>query len=481
MNPSTTSGEIAVRMYRGILGDCFLLRYAQKGKIRHILIDCGVLQGVAGARERMKLIVEDIHQTSNGILDLVVLTHEHHDHLSGFLYERERFFKGDFRIDELWLAWTEDPNDAQAIALHARFDKAKSALARVAAIRETASALSNDPRIGTVHSLAAFMGLRVDDKEVLPRDGRAVIESLKSKAGPLATRYLEPGDVVRPAAAKSLKAMVLGPPRSEQRLRKDLPSKGAGKEVYLVSLDEALALEDRVRRLADERPQDPDLPFAPPKQRGLADVERDLSPSLANPGSPVGVEERYFNDQEEWRRIEDEWLDSAETLALKMDSDTNNTSLVLAFELPDGQTLLFPGDAQVGNWLSWGDQTYPREAVQGQPAPQTRDDILSRVTLYKVGHHCSHNATLRGLGLEKMTDPRLVAMIPVVAEVARSNEWNMPYPDLLGALQERTRQRILAGDGNPEEEEKAFRNAPIDPVDLAYGPDALWVELRIPF
>lgn len=484
MSPSTTPGQIAVRMYRGILGDCFLLRYGENGETRHILIDCGVLQGVAGARERMQSIVEDIHQTSAGKLDLVVLTHEHHDHLSGFLYERERFFGTDFRIDELWLAWTEAPNDVQAMALRARFDRAKSALAKVAAISGAATGLSQDPRISTVHSLAAFMGLRADDKEALPKGGRAVIESLKAKAGPQATRYLEPGDVVHPAAAKLLKALVLGPPRSEQRLRKDLPSNGAGKEVYLISLDEALALEDRARRLAGEKPHDPDLPFALPKQRSMAEVERAAALSLASPGAPVSVEERYYNGQEEWRRIEDEWLDSAETLALKMDSDTNNTSLVLAFELPDGQVLLFPGDAQVGNWLSWGDQTYPRAAVQGQPAPQTRDDILSRVTLYKVGHHCSHNATLRTLGLEKMTDPRLVAMIPVVAEVARSNEWNMPYPDLLGALQERTRRRIVSGDGNPLMEEESFRRAPTDPnnpVDLTYGPDALWVELRIPF
>ena len=37
--------------------------------------------------------------------------------------------------------------------------------------------------------------------------------------------------------------------------------------------------------------------------------------------------------------------------------ETNNTSLALAFELIEkgrvGKVLLFPADAQVGNWLSW--------------------------------------------------------------------------------------------------------------------------------
>jgi hypothetical protein len=42
---------------------------------------------------------------------------------------------------------------------------------------------------------------------------------------------------------------------------------------------------------------------------------------------------------------------AAETLALKLDSETNNTRLDLAFEwpTPDSRIFLFPGDAQVGN------------------------------------------------------------------------------------------------------------------------------------
>ena len=46
-------------------------------------------------------------------------------------------------------------------------------------------------------------------------------------------------------------------------------------------------------------------------------------------------------------------------LALKLDSDTNNTSLVTGFQLEESnKVLLFPGDAQVGNWLSWEDVTF---------------------------------------------------------------------------------------------------------------------------
>src|SRR5262249_34870852 len=60
------------------------------------------------------------------------------------------------------------------------------------------------------------------------------------------------------------------------------------------------------------------------------------------------------------RRIDGDWLFSgAQQLALYMESYTNNTSLALAFELPNSKkVLLFAADAQVGSWLSWHDVNY---------------------------------------------------------------------------------------------------------------------------
>src|SRR5687768_2131673 len=55
-----------------------------------------------------------------------------------------------------------------------------------------------------------------------------------------------------------------------------------------------------------------------------------------------------------WRRIDDDWLDSAGEFALQLDSYTNNTSLAMAIELKGtGKVLLFVADAQAGNWISW--------------------------------------------------------------------------------------------------------------------------------
>jgi len=131
-------------------------------------------------------------------------------------------------------------------------------------------------------------------------------------------------------------------------------------------------------------------------------------------------------------------------LALQLDSDTNNTSLVLAFELVDsGRVLLFPGDAQVGNWLSWHEGIEWTVEQNGKPRTVNAKDLLERTVLYKVGHHGSHNATLREKGLEMMVSEHLTAMIPVNRESAKKMDWNMPFPSLFGRLEERCRGRIL--------------------------------------
>ena len=60
----------------------------------------------------MELVVNNIIATTDGHLDLLVVTHEHWDHLSGFVQAKNLFAK--LKIDKIWFAWTEDPNDALA-------------------------------------------------------------------------------------------------------------------------------------------------------------------------------------------------------------------------------------------------------------------------------------------------------------------------------------------------------------------------------
>jgi len=154
--------------------------------------------------------------------------------------------------------------------------------------------------------------------------------------------------------------------------------------------------------------------------------------------------ERSDNTQD-WRRIDADWMGAATTLAMQLDQDTNNTSLVLAFELgpkkEGGPVLLFAADAQVGNWLSWQNVTW---TFEGRTI--TGPDLLKRTILYKVGHHASHNATLKKLGLETMANLEL-ALVPTDAEMAAKVKWGtLPWPPLLKALADRATQGVVRTD-----------------------------------
>jgi len=161
------------------------------------------------------------------------------------------------------------------------------------------------------------------------------------------------------------------------------------------------------------------------------------------------AEERSDKFQEElgndWRRIDADWLASAASFALKLDQATNNTSLVLAIELGDepgkGDVLLFAADAQVGNWLSWQDLAWQ---VDGRKV--TGPDLIARTVLYKVGHHGSHNATLREMGLETM-DNLQTALVPVDEAFAHDKRhWPIPLPGLMESLAEKAQTAVARSD-----------------------------------
>jgi hypothetical protein len=131
--------------------------------------------------------------------------------------------------------------------------------------------------------------------------------------------------------------------------------------------------------------------------------------------------ETHTESGQSWRRIDGDWLDIASSLALQLDSATNNTSLVLAIEVGNGKVLLFAADAQVGNCLSWQDlsRTIAGKAVTGP-------DLLGRTILYKARHHGSHDATLQEKGLEMMTSLE-IALIPGIGIPCRSTIWYIRY------------------------------------------------------
>jgi hypothetical protein len=305
--------------------------------------------------------------------------------------------------------------------------------------------------------LAGFSGpLALDNKG--QRGSRKIYQNLKAWAGPGNTRYLLPGQVLFTPGSLGLTTYVFGPPRDKDLLFKALPSRGDKAETYFTaqtgnSCEEAEShspFAPRHRWRSFERIKnfkDGNAPEALVRDRYFA------------PQNPRTAHEFDGNAVQSHRRIDDVARSVFSTLSLKMDNKTNNTSLVLVFELPDqAGTLLFAADAQVGNWLSWEKVEF-REDPNDEPLAITSSELLARARLYKVGHHGSHNATLRQKGLDLMRHPELVALIPTDADFAKrqSGGWLMPNPRVENALVGKTRGRVLRGDRAASEAVEAHK------------------------
>lgn len=429
-------GSVRVRMYRQGLGDCFLLTFhlGDAKKQRHVLIDCGTL-GAKTTGVSMKDVVADIRDTTGGALDLLIATHEHLDHVSGFRDQRKTFEK-DFTVARVWMAWTEDPKDdlARKIAKHKQ-DLGR-ALAAVVAAPGAAEAMPGVVDLlgffGTDHMLGAgSFAKTVNDAMHFVRTGLgAETEYLRPRSTPIEPDWL-PG----------LRFYVLGPPRDEGRLRET----GTPDSRELYHLIGAMPPGDDAAANGGA-----DLPASGAAEEAEMPFDRRFrcAPQAAATCFPG-----YFADEHQWRTIEHEYLGLASEFALQLDSITNNTSLALAIErIADGKVLLFPADAQLGSWLSWGQLSWTVRNGRGSAARSvTMADLFARTVFYKVGHHGSHNATVRKPGLEQMKrTSELTAFIPVDRQVALGRNpkgsWQMPAVSLYRRLLDQCQGRVVRSD-----------------------------------
>lgn len=619
---SPKPNEVLVRMYGQGLGDCFLLAFPRAGQPTgqnddrpvYVVIDCGVIGGTPDGPARMKRIVEDIKLTTldpkltaergrpTGHVDVLAISHEHWDHLSGFVQAEEEWQQ--IQVDTIWTAWTEKPEPGLPEVLRKIVKKQQQALAQIA---DRAARFGLSEQHETVLGLMAFLsdattdGLAFGAREVKGTgDAFDIAKGLAKQK-----LFCEPGEVHR-VPETAIDAYVLGPPRSDARLRQLDPSKKAPETFHdepeaavggtsgagapgtrADSANAGFAPPDpsiSLRGMAESRsafnafalpllgpalaaaPADPDgstdafalspdeedlydrsFPFDRTLRVPLPVAERESRTATATvttngerivvtigasdgvttaamPGTALGTTPdgstklypalaSYYDEINAWRRIDYDWLAGAEAFALQADSLTNNTCLVLAFELPapsegaERNVLLFVGDAQVGNWLSWDEIPAWQPIGGATPSQSGTPDVgklLDRAVFYKVGHHGSHNATLKARGVERMRNGTpLTAFVPTSPSVARTikNWCHMPLDVLMEALVERTGSRVVLANGNvwPPIEDPAELAKTLKKLDctvsrtmlppklrakdgaVVEGEVPLWVQIAIPY
>jgi hypothetical protein len=433
-----------IRMFRlDELGDCFLVTFSSGASTSHLLIDCGSFRNGGPSIQRLHRVTKAIAASVGGHpIDVVVGTHQHNDHVSGFVHCEDAFRQ--IGVREVWLSWLDNPGDRKATRIGKDHHNLMLNLAASRAGLRAAVGRRPETRpvaarsLEVLNEMLGFFGLgAADGPPEIPAKGIRILKDISGKQ----PKYLQPGCTLDmpglPAGA--VRVHVLGPPRKESELYRANPKKG---ESYDLALATHSLLATKFFDAANARKgvtssEEVNYPF-----------NREYKAMRQGSRTLQNVRTRYRRHSDAWRTIDDAWTQQAEALALYLDEFTNNSSLALAIELVNStKVLLFAADAQSGNWASWKD-------VKWKQAGVTTDGLLARTVFYKVGHHASHNATLVD-AFEQMSHPDLVAFIPVHKKdpnITKKNGWKMPAKNLFIKLKEKTGNRVLQMDNaNPPE------------------------------
>jgi beta-lactamase superfamily II metal-dependent hydrolase len=426
--PAPTAPAVRVRMYDIGFGDCFLLRFPGPDRDRLVLIDCGRHSATVGGHN-VDDIVADIKAVAdprgNGPrIDVVIASHRHQDHVSGF---SNASAWADVEVGEVWLPWTENPDDDDARSI---LDKQSKRLQLLLAL----TAANTGPAWASTKQIV--------DNNLGYTNAKAMATLHRGFAGSPPRYFLpEATDDGRSTSITTdllpgVKVHILGPLRSAEAIRDmNPPADDAFLKVGAAATREVEASGGR-------------LPF----DRWLVEQDDYLARFATVGGLTISKSELGS------------FINAARTdalaLAVSLEKAVNGTSLMLMFECGD-QRLLFPGDAQWGTW----------DRALADPK---KHELLKATTFLKVGHHGSHNATPRRY-VEQVMHNVEGAFVSVAPTNIKS--WSqIPRPPLLKALRE-TCDVLIRSDRYMQSLKESKRPGE---VQLMPGPDALWTEISLP-
>ena len=398
---------ITLRSYQVGFGDCFLLSVSYGREERHVLVDFGTTglpDGIAG--DQLDKIAQDIKARTKGKLHMVVATHRHKDHISGFATKDSADGSGDvirgLEPELVVQPWTETPDLAvDATAPTAGDDDRTLHLKSLCSMHLVAARAVEEVRAKSARIPARDR----DEIGFIGDDNLSNLAAVKNLANMAKTKQLyvhagfdlqaEIGDVL-----PGVVAHVLGPP----------------------TLDQSDAIRKQRRR--------DDAEFWHLYAHGALDA-----PDAG--GAPLPTFMAASTDElppsARWlaSRLDTTRTQSLLGIVRALDKAMNNTSVILLLEVR-GKKLLFPGDAQIECW---------QYALEG-PDAEANKRLLFDVDLYKVGHHGSLNATPKTLweGFERRSDTESASRLVTVMSTMQGKHGNsasgteVPRSKLLHAL-----------------------------------------------
>jgi len=380
--------KATIRAYQVGFGDCFLLTFEypedenNSVQERHVLIDFGSTGMPAGvvAAEQMMSVANNIKDRCNGKLQIVVATHRHKDHISGFATKKDESGTGDIikalQPDIVIQPWTEDPllKDAKLIERAVKPSASQplqmkqafyvSSLTKMNALASTIA--TEIEHLGSKSFMPALSPELKEQIEFLSEDNSLPNQSAVVNLASMGkNHYVNFGyklDVSQMLPGVTIH--VLGPPNLHQHAKIRTQKSKDENEFWMLYG----AAGDFWKLQAASGDLCSSLTGGSGRLFPDADVFQDFLPS----------HNRWFVRQ--LRSLRGEQLLG---LVRILDRAMNNTSVILLFEF-GGKKLLFPGDAQIENW----------EYALNDPAAV---ELLKDVCVYKVGHHGSRNATPKSL------------------------------------------------------------------------------------